>query len=238
MKLALLALSVILVLGLVSVGGTFAVFSDSETSYDNYIETGSLDLKVAQADDLEFCDDQPWGTGLFLKEIDTDEFEIVPCFKAEEDGVFADSYPCNLKLWNAGCVEHGKVYVHIRDVVAQPEGLLSQTNVTIWYDQDNDGDNLDSEGEIDEAEVVVGTLEVLAWQPVPLEPVVWLLPAAGEWRNLEIVIDPPQGSPGNSLTFNIQFGLIGIFFTDDDIVDIGFCDTEVCLDNYLKVKAD
>lgn len=241
MKRSMLALIVILSLASMGMGGTFAGFCDTDQTSGNSIETASLDLKVAKAGDLEYCDDQPWGTGLFLKEIDTDEFEIVPCFKvdAEAEVGFAESYPCNLKLWNASCV-HGKVYVHIRDVVAQSEeeenaeGLLTNTYVTIWYDQDNDG-------EIDEAEVVEGTLQDLACQPVPLEPdVVWLLPAE-QFRNLKIVIDPPQGAPGDSLAFDIQFGLIGIFFIDDDdddMVDVGFCDTEVCLDNYLKVEEE
>ncbi|GAI58221.1 unnamed protein product, partial [marine sediment metagenome] len=92
-------------------------------------------------------------------------------------------------------------------------------------------------GEISEEEVVVGTLGGLNCQPVPQESVVWLLPA-NELRNLQIVIDPPDGAPGDSLTFHIQFGLKGILFVGSDMVNIGFCDTEICLDNCLKVKEE
>jgi len=237
MKRSMLALIVVLTLASLSVGGSFAGFSDTETSEDNTVDMGSLDLKVARCvdscepDDLEFCDDEPWGTGLFPERNDG-RVKIVPCFKAEEDGMFAKSYQCDLKLWNAGSAD-GWVFVYIKNVTADPETLLSETTVDIWYDQDDDG-------EIDDEETVAGTLEELACQPVPLEPIVWLLPAE-EPRNLQIVIDPPEGSPGDILTFDIEFGLIGIFFIEGDeliMMNSGFCDTEVCLDNYLEVKEE
>lgn len=244
MKKTLLALIVILAVASMSVGTTFAGFSDTEEVTDNTFESGSLDLKVARGvggcGDPVFCDDQPWGTGLFLEEIEPDVFEVVPCFMAEEDETFDPSYTRNFRLWNPGCI-YGKFYVHIRGVDAQPTehaaGLLNETDVTLWYDLDDDGDNLTDLGEIDEEEVVEGTLGGLDCQPVPLEPVVWLLPA-DELRNLQIVIDPPEGAPGDSLTFNIQFGLKGILFVGSDMVNIGFCDTEICLDNCLKVKEE
>jgi len=62
----ILAILVIVGLALPMVGGTLATWSDSETSYGNYIETGSLDLLVARCDeDWQNCglfnDDTPWG---------------------------------------------------------------------------------------------------------------------------------------------------------------------------------
>lgn len=244
MKKTLLALIVILALASMTMGTTFAGFSDTEEVTDNTFESGSLDLKVARCvggcGDPVFCDDQPWGTGLFPVEIEPDVFEIVPCFMAEEDEAFDPSYTRNFRLWNPGCI-YGKFYVHIRGVGAEPPehaaGLLDGTTVTLWYDQNDDDSELNSEGEIDEEEVVVGTLGGLNCQPVPQEPVVWLLPA-NELRNLQIVIDPPDGAPGDSLTFHIQFGLKGILFVGSDMVNIGFCDTEICLDNCLKVKEE
>lgn len=58
MKNVILSLVVVAVLVAGGVGGVFAGYSDSEVSQDNYITTGSLDLKVNGADDL------PWGTGV------------------------------------------------------------------------------------------------------------------------------------------------------------------------------
>lgn len=242
MKKTLLALIVILALASMSVGSTFAGFCDTEVSEANYLITGSLDLKVARAGDPAFYDDQPYGTGLFPEE--NAPGVIVPCFNfPEEDGAFAGSYTCNLKLWNAGSA-HGRAYVHIRGVGAEPPehaaGLLTETTVTLWYDLDDDGNNTTNDGEIDEAidetEVVTGTLGGLDCQPVPLGPAVWMLPA-NELRNLQITIDPPAGAPGDSLTFDIQFNLVGFYFNDDDdMVGVGFCDTDICENNYLKVN--
>lgn len=53
MKQVLLAIIVILALASVSVGATLADFSDTETSRDNLIAVGSLDLKVNGEDDPE-----------------------------------------------------------------------------------------------------------------------------------------------------------------------------------------
>jgi predicted ribosomally synthesized peptide with SipW-like signal peptide len=58
MRNILLSLVVVAVLIAGAVGGTLAGFSDSETALDNYIETGSLDLKVNGTDDA------PWGAGI------------------------------------------------------------------------------------------------------------------------------------------------------------------------------
>ena len=83
----MLALVVMLALALMTFGGTFAGFSDTEMAGDNYFVTGDLDLRVAKAgcnycfdsndssyndncgnccnwDDSGFRDDEPWGLGL------------------------------------------------------------------------------------------------------------------------------------------------------------------------------
>jgi len=247
MKKILLALIVVLAVATVGMGTTFAGFCDTEMVKDSALTTGYLDLKVARAGDPAFYDDQPWGPGLFPVETEPGVFVTVPCFQAEEEPAhgFDGSYICNLKLWNAGST-HGRAYIHIRGVVAEslgnPADLLTNTIVTLWYDLDDDGNSTINDGEpdeaTDEAEVVTGTLGELNCQMVPPEPWVWMLPA-NELRNLQIVIDPPEGAPGDSLTFNIQFNLGGFYFNDDkEMVGVGFCDTEVCLNNYLGVKVE
>jgi len=237
MKKILLALIVALAVASMSMGATFASFCDTEMVRDSAFTTGDMDLKVAKAGDPAFYDDQPYGTGLFPVEIEPDVFENVPCFMAEEDSNFANYYTGNFRLWNAGST-HGRAYVHIRGVGAESLGdadaLLTGTTVTLWYDLDDDGDALTDLNEPDEEEIVTGTLGGLDCQVVPGEPAVWMLPA-GEWRNLEITIDPPAGAPGDSLAFHIQFNLVGFYFDDDDMVGVGFCDTEICLDNCLRV---
>jgi predicted ribosomally synthesized peptide with SipW-like signal peptide len=57
-KNILLSAIVICALIIAGIGGTLAGYSDSEESFDNYIVTGSLDLKVDGEDDL------PWGNGV------------------------------------------------------------------------------------------------------------------------------------------------------------------------------
>ena len=65
-------LLVIIVVGslmMAGIGGTFATWSDSEASYNNTIETGSVDLLVAKCDASwqnpgVFKDDIPYGGGL------------------------------------------------------------------------------------------------------------------------------------------------------------------------------
>ena len=99
-------LSLVMVVALVAagVGGTFATWSDSEISEDNYVSTGSLDLKVNGQDDL------PYGTGVPIKvELD----DMVPC---KWYG------PFEVELWNAGQhdPENGeiaKAFIHLKDIV-------------------------------------------------------------------------------------------------------------------------
>ena len=94
----ILALLVVTGLALPMVGSSMATWSDSETSYDNYIETGSLDLKVNN------LDDEPWGTGVPAKvSIDC----VLPC------KVYG---PYEVELWNAGqCTEPSEAFIHIKN---------------------------------------------------------------------------------------------------------------------------
>lgn len=120
-----LALVVIGSLALPMIGSTMATWSDSETSMNNRITTGSLDLLVAHCDQNwetpgPFCDDLPWGVG------------VDPCFYIP-DIVFNEPYPCYLLLWNAGFID-GIAYLHIKNVV--DNGLADNTVIEIWFDRD------------------------------------------------------------------------------------------------------
>lgn len=98
MKVLLTAL-VLSCLAIAGIGGTFATWSDSETSMDNYMETGSVDLMV------NYADDEPWGTGVPTKvNIEC----MIPC-------KIYGPYPVD--LWNAGQCEYpSELYLHIKDV--------------------------------------------------------------------------------------------------------------------------
>ena len=134
----------VLVIGVAApmIGGTLATWSDSETSLDNYIETGSLDLKVNGRDD------QPWGVG------------VGPSFWIE-DGMPGVDYNSTVELWNAG-TEDGTAYLHIRNVT----GNLSN-NLYVWIYFDS---ALVEEGylnDLKDREILLGLLP--ACQPRDLE---------------------------------------------------------------------
>ena len=113
MKQLLSALILVLVIASLTVGGTLATWSDSETSMNNVIATGGLDLKVNDTDDL------PWGAG------------VGTCFEID-DGVVCNCYSCTVPVWNAGSAD-GIAYLEIKNVV-DPDGLAPLMNVEIWYD--------------------------------------------------------------------------------------------------------
>lgn len=99
MKSIFLSIVIICTLAIAGLGGTLATWSDSETSFNNYVETGSLDLKVNGADDL------PWGTG-------------VPA-KAQVTCMIPEKYygPYEVELWNAGqCQFPSHAYLHVKRV--------------------------------------------------------------------------------------------------------------------------
>jgi predicted ribosomally synthesized peptide with SipW-like signal peptide len=99
MKSIFLAAVVICALAIAGVGGTFATWSDSESSNDNYINTGSVDLKVNGEDDA------PWGDGVPSKVAITC---MIPC------KIYG---PYEVELWNAGqCQFPSHAYIHFKDV--------------------------------------------------------------------------------------------------------------------------
>jgi predicted ribosomally synthesized peptide with SipW-like signal peptide len=109
-------LAILVVMGLVLPRvGTIATWSDSETSEENYIETGSLDLKVRDQDDT------PWGSGVGAM------FDI-------PDGHTCTSYEHTVSLFNAGDA-NGIAYLEIKNL-ADADGLASVMDTEIWYDGD------------------------------------------------------------------------------------------------------
>jgi len=112
-KQVLSALTLVLAIVSLTVGGTLATWSDSETSSDNYIETGSVDLKVNDQDD------SPWGGGLAAF------FEI-------DSGEICTPYSSTQALWNAGCAD-GWAYLHIKNLV-DSDSLSQHMNLEIRYD--------------------------------------------------------------------------------------------------------
>jgi predicted ribosomally synthesized peptide with SipW-like signal peptide len=98
MRNVLIAIVAIVVLAAGGLGGTFATWSDSETSANNTIITGSLDLKV------NGDDDKPWGDGI-AKVTDIDC--MVP-------GLWY--YGGNVTLWNAGtCTQAADAWMHLKE---------------------------------------------------------------------------------------------------------------------------
>jgi len=105
MKSIFLVAVVVCALAIAGIGGTFATWSDSETSMGNKIVTGSVDLKVNGEDDVGPSPDNPkWGNGVPTKvSIDC----MIPC---QWYG------PFEVDLWNAGVCEYdSKCYVHFKD---------------------------------------------------------------------------------------------------------------------------
>jgi predicted ribosomally synthesized peptide with SipW-like signal peptide len=98
MKNVLLSVVIVAVLLAGGLGGTFATWSDSETSMDNSIQTGSVDLLV------NGYDDEPWGEGVPSKvAIDC----MIPC------KVYG---PFEVELWNAGqCTQPSTAFIHIKN---------------------------------------------------------------------------------------------------------------------------
>jgi predicted ribosomally synthesized peptide with SipW-like signal peptide len=99
MKSIFLSVVIICALAIAGVGGTFATWSDSETSMDNSIVTGSVDLKVNGADDA------PWGAGVPSK------VDITCMIPAKWYG------PYEVELWNAGqCTQASHAYINFKDL--------------------------------------------------------------------------------------------------------------------------
>ena len=95
----ILAVVVVAALSLAGAGGVFATWSDSEVSFNNTIETGSVDLKVNGADDL------PYGTGVPAK-------VTITCMVPQK---FYGPY--EVELWNAGqCQFPSHAYIHFKNM--------------------------------------------------------------------------------------------------------------------------
>lgn len=167
------------------IGGTLATWSDSETSYNNVIETGSVDLLVAKCDaDWQnpgaFKDDIPYGAGLD------------PCF---DTSLAPGNYTCYSLLWNAGCID-AVAYLDIKNV-SDSNALSSHTTMSIWYDHDgNPSTSL--------VLVASGTIADLNCHEIKLGG----LPAEAV-RQLKLEVEYVGPCPTRGLSFDISFELAG-----------------------------
>lgn len=180
-----LAVVVVVSVAVSMAGGTFATWSDSETSMSNIIKTGSLDLLVAKCDaDWQnpgpFKDDLPYGVGLD------------PYF---DTSLLPGTYTRYSLLWNAGCVG-GEAYLHIKNV-SDSNGLSRNTTMSVWYDHDGNPDTSlllvasDTIANLDCNEIMLGEL--------PAEAV----------RQLKLEAEYIGPCPTRSLSFDIVFELVG-----------------------------
>jgi predicted ribosomally synthesized peptide with SipW-like signal peptide len=106
MKNVFLSVVVICALAVAGVGGTLAGFSDTEESFNNYIATGSLDLKV------EGKDQAPYGAGvdgvIQLDDVMPDK-EYRVTVKVRNDGQAQDGWP------NQGNDEPAYLYIMFKN---------------------------------------------------------------------------------------------------------------------------
>jgi predicted ribosomally synthesized peptide with SipW-like signal peptide len=99
MKNIFLSVVVICALAVAGVGGTLATLTDTEESYDNYIEVGSLDLKVNDNDDYNVLFNDEGGVGAVIQQTC-----IIP----------GDPMGSLVKVENEGCLD-GYLYVVIKN---------------------------------------------------------------------------------------------------------------------------
>jgi predicted ribosomally synthesized peptide with SipW-like signal peptide len=121
-----IVLMLILVVAIVAggMGGTFATWSDSETSANNTIVTGSLDLKVNGSDD------EPWGNG-------------VPTLIGRSCVVPCTLYgPYDVELWNAGQCEYAsKAFMRLKEAeCSNVDPKLDDQDQTTGYPDPYSGD--------------------------------------------------------------------------------------------------
>ena len=182
MRKTLLALIVILAIATASVGGTLADFSDIETSQDNYIKTGSLDLKVATAD-------ENWVAGVFHDD------PMLDMVMEIDDGEICQTYGTNLLLKNVGSgAGWAYLFFHLTEDSAS---IADTTTLSIWYDTD---------GDLTLELITEGTLGSLDLTPILLAE----LPD-GETHRLRLEIHPTtapdQVITSFRLAFNVAFWL-------------------------------
>ena len=204
MKKTLLAAIVVLALSLLAVGGTFAGFSDTERSLDNFFEVSDLDLKVAVAEVVDdewvgddFRDDEPWGDGL------------EPLFDIDCAQI-CHTESTNRLLWNAGEVD-GVASLHLR-LTDDTASIADTTDIEIWYDADYEPDET-----VELEKIFEGKLASLDCNPIVLGP----LPGYAI-RGLTIKIHP-RDAPLEPVTyfflaFTVEFQLVqvGCNFSDTE----------------------
>jgi predicted ribosomally synthesized peptide with SipW-like signal peptide len=204
-KLLAISLLVVGTLAAAGIGGTLATWSDSEVSYDNIIETGSVDLLVAKCDANwtnpgTFKDDTPYGVGLD------------PCF---DTSLMPGNYTCYSLLWNGGCVD-AKAYLYIK-TISDSDSLSDYTIMRIWYDHDGESGTplvlsvSDTITNLDCHEIELGNLP------------------AGAVRQLKLEIEYVGPCPTSGLSFDIVFELV----SKNPLVEslgyktYGFADSEI-----------
>lgn len=129
MKKIIISLSIIAVIAVISVGITTAYFSDTETSVDNTMAAGTMDLNIDDGDDLVTTmtleDKAPGDTG---KEVETlknvgsldGELDIAmgavanhPCTDSGNGGKDDDTEYCNADLGSLGSNAEMALYIDI-----------------------------------------------------------------------------------------------------------------------------
>jgi spore coat-associated protein N len=178
-------------IGLLALGvgwGTYALFSDTETSSDNTFTAGTLDLKVDGQDDTSLP-------------IYFDFGNVQP----------SDSGSKVIALSNTGTLD-GTAKIHIKDVtntegtnpepetdITEPGDLGAALLITIQYDANGDsnydaGETIVTDASIDSLNSVTNVLGLLG---------------AGASRNLKLSwnVDGAAGNDimGDVVTFNIEF---------------------------------
>jgi len=178
MRKILLALIVVLAIASASVGGTFAGFSDIETSHDNYIETGSLDLKVATAD-------ENWVAGDFHDDPTLDMVMEI------DDAEICQTYGSNLLLKNAGS---GAGWAYLFFYLTEDSASIADTTtLSILYD---------TNGDLSFDLVIDGTLDSLNLTPILLDE----LPD-GETHRLRLEIHPTTAPDQTITSFRLEFNV-------------------------------
>jgi predicted ribosomally synthesized peptide with SipW-like signal peptide len=133
-KMKILLSSIVLTaLVIAGIGGTLAGFSDSEESFDNYIVSGSIDLKVNGEDD------QPWGEGVpavvtLVRIMPSKTYEVDITVRNdgeayEPDGETPEPAYLYIHLKDYWCDNIEPVHGGI-DVTDYPELVLKNKNIT------------------------------------------------------------------------------------------------------------
>jgi predicted ribosomally synthesized peptide with SipW-like signal peptide len=124
MKSIFLTVVIICAITVSALGGTFAYLSDTEESYGNKIEVGSLDLKVNDKDDVGAW----WGTGI-------GQIVNATCILPD------DLQRARVKVTNDGCLD-GYLYIVFKNEFCyntEKDGALWYLDKTAWpYNADHE----------------------------------------------------------------------------------------------------